>query len=346
MSTESLAAETAESYARIALANVVRAYPCQPQHVWTSDGDTRTPRELHPAFYGSFDWHSSVHMHWTLARLRRAFSALPSRAAIDTIFDAHLAPAPIAAECAYFARPGTGTFERTYGWAWLLALAGELAGAARDGDAAAARGSAALAPLTSAIAARFSDFLPRAGYPVRHGTHANSAFALALAFDYANACGDGDLRALVVATALEWFGDDRDAPIAWEPSGVDFLSPALMEAALMQRVLAAAAFTRWFAAFLPDIAAGDGASRLAPVHVTDRADGQIVHLDGLNLSRAWCLAALARGLAADPARAAALAAAAARHRSAGLAGIDSDAYVGRHWLVTFAVLATLAAAPA
>jgi hypothetical protein len=340
-STTSLDAAAAERYARVALANVACAYPCQPNHVWTGDGDARTPRELHPAFYGSYDWHSSVHMHWTLARLRRGFATLPSRDAIDAAFDAHLAPAAIAAESAYFARPETGTFERMYGWAWLLALAAELHQAAELGDAAAARWSAALAPLAATIVARYHAFLPRAGYAVRHGSHANSAFGLALALDYAIACRDASLRALVVDTAIGWFAGDRDAPIAWEPSGADFLSPSLMEAALMQRVLAAPDFARWLDAFLPGIATGAGAAQLEPVRVADRRDGQIVHLDGLNLSRAWCLATIARGIGADRARSAVLLAAADRHRVAGLAAAASDAYVARHWLATFAVLASL-----
>lgn len=340
-STTRLDAATAERYARVALANVVRAYPCQPNHVLTGDGDTGTPRELHPAFYGSYDWHSSVHMHWTLARLRRAFPALPARAAIDATLDAHLAPAAIAAESAYFARPETGTFERMYGWAWLLALAAELGRAAELGDAAAAGWSAALAPLTATIVARYQAFLPRAGYAVRHGSHANSAFGLALAFDYAVAARDATLRALVVDTAIGWFAHDRDAPIGWEPSGADFLSPSLMEAALMRRVLDAPDFARWLEAFLPGIAARGGAARLEPVRVADRRDGQIVHLDGLNLSRAWCLTTIAGGLGAEPARAAALRLAADRHRMAGLDAVASDAYVARHWLATFAVLASL-----
>ncbi len=330
---------TASRHAARALDNIATDYPNHPGHLWLGPQDGVLPRLLHPAFHGSYDWHSCVHMHWTLARLRRAFPMLPERDAVAAAFDRHLTAGNIAAECAYFARPGTAGFERTYGWAWLLKLAGELALAAQAGDADAARWAGALAPLARTMVARFDDYLPRAGYPIRHGMHANSAFGLSLALDHARDAGDEALASRLAQKALDWFGDDRDAPIRWEPSGADFLSPALCEADLMRRVLSRAAFAPWFAAFLPALRESRGFDVLAPVTVADREDPQIVHLDGLNLSRAWSLAGIAPAL--DPGRATAARRAAARHREAGRAGLASGAWVGTHWLATFDVLAAL-----
>jgi hypothetical protein len=318
--------------AQRALANVGQEYPYQPAYLQLAPGDHGEPHVLHPAFCGSYDWHSCVHMHWLLARVRRLHPGLAEAPAIAAVLDAHLAPGRIAVETAYFARPGSASFERTYGWAWLLALAGEL----RRGDAVTQRCEQALAPLTEAIVARYLDYLPRAGYPIRHGMHANSAFGLALALDYARVGGAGALERAVIAAAHRWFAGDRALPIAWEPSGADFLSPALMEAALMCRVLPAGELARWLSAALP--ALRDGA-RIAPVAVSDRTDPQIVHLDGLNLSRAWCLDGIAAALPAGDARGAGLRASAQEHLAAGMAGLDSADYVGTHWLGTFALLA-------
>lgn len=315
--------ELASSFARTALGNVVREYPAKQDHVLRDPGDVRGPRSLHPAFYGSFDWHSCVHMHWTLARVRRLFPSLHERPAIDDIFDAHFTAANIEAECAYLARPESAAFERTYGWAWLLALARELQGTSW---------SRALAPLADAIVARYLDYLPRQRYPLRHGLHANSAFGLALAIDFADASRHAGLRAACADAASRWFGGDRDASVHWEPSGTDFLSPSLMEADLMRRVLPPAEFPRWLDAFLPRIT-------FAPVPVDDRGDGYIVHLDGLNLSRAWCMRGIADALPASDSRVGALRASAERHLRAGMDGVASPDYAGAHWLVTFAMLA-------
>jgi hypothetical protein len=328
-------ASTASRFADIALANVVREYPNQPAHVLDGPADALTPRALHPAFYGSYDWHSCVHMHWLLARLRRLFPDLPQRAAIDAVFDAHIAPAAIGAEVAYFHRPGTQSFERTYGWAWLLALATELAR-----DATAERWGAALAPLSATIVERYVDFLPRARYPIRHGMHANSAFGLAFAIDYADVCAQPSFADALRAKAREWYEDDTDLPVAWEPSGADFLSPALMEAHLMQRVLPGEALAAWLSRALPGLANGQPLTLFEPATVTDRTDPQIVHLDGLNLSRAWCFEGIAQALDAHDARRARLLDAAGRHRAAGLVGVASGDYFGEHWLATFAMLAS------
>jgi hypothetical protein len=331
-----LTADLAARFAALALANVVREYPNKQDHVLGAPGDLQPARMLHPSFYGSYDWHSCVHMHWLLARLRRGHPALPQRAEIDALFDRHLAPEAIAGECAYLARPGTQSFERTYGWAWLLKLAAELAAAQDD---RAARWAADLAPLAGAFVARYRAYLPKAHYPIRYGIHANSAFGLAFALDYARIAGELELADACTAKAQAWYGADRDAAAAWEPSGADFLSPTLVEADLMRRVLSADEFAAWLAGLLPGLVQRVPATLFTPVRVADRTDPQIVHLDGLNLSRAWCMRGIATTLPEGDPRATVLLAAAQTHLAAGLAGIGSGDYLGEHWLATFAVLA-------
>ena len=334
--TPRLDRETAGRFAARALANIAAEYPAKLDHVLGSGADAVAPSVLHPAFHGSYDWHSCVHMHWLLARVRRAFPDLDCRRDIDANFAQRLAPAAIAAEVAYLVRPHTGSFERTYGWAWLLKLAAELS--MRD-DPAGRRHAQALQPLADAFVQRYLTYLPRAGYAIRHGMHANSAFGLTLALDYARSVGRVDLEAQCATSALAWFGDDRDAPTHWEPSGADFLSPSLIEAALMRRVLDAAGFARWLDAFLPGLSARDPRTLVTPVSVTDRSDPQIVHLDGLNLSRAWCLGEIAAALPAGDARVDALRGSADAHLAAGWQGLASEDYAGAHWLASFAILA-------
>lgn len=331
-----LTSANAVRLARVALANLATEYPTKQDHVIGSHGDLRSSRELHPAFWGSFDWHSCVHMHWSLARLRRLVPALPARAAIDRAFDASFTGEAIAAECAYLERPLSASFERTYGWAWLLELVRELRA---DDDADARRWARTLAPLADAFVARWLAWLPRAGYPIRYGMHPNSAFGLALAIDYARASGEAELEEACIAKALAWFGDDEDAPAAWEPSGADFLSPALMEADLMRRVLPHDRYAGWLARFLPGLGGRAPASLFVPASVADRSDPQVVHLDGLNLSRAWCMRGIAHALAPDDARVPALEDAARRHLAAGWEGVESGDYMGSHWLASFALLA-------
>ncbi len=331
-----LSPELAGRFADIALANVVREYPNKLDHVLRTDADAVTPRALHPAFYGSYDWHSCVHMHWLLVHLRRLHPALSQRAAGDALLLRHFAPASIAAECAYLARPDTQSFERPYGWAWLLKLAHELA-LCDDPVARNLRGN--LAPLARAFEERYLAYLPKARYPVRHGVHSNSAFGVAFALDYARCAGRDELETLCVAKVREWFGADHDAPVAHEPSGADFLSPALVEADLVRRIMPRAAFAQWLTGWLPGLAAGEPANLLAPVEVSDRGDPQIVHLDGLNLSRAWCLRSVAAGLPGGDSRQAVLRDAAAAHLEAGMAGLESADYLGAHWLASFAALA-------
>lgn len=318
--------DRAEAFARIALGHVGQEWPQKLDQVLEGPADLRRPSELHPIFHGSFDWHSCVHAHWMLARLLRRFPNLPSAPAIAARFDAAFTAEKVAAERAFLARPASRGFERPYGWAWLLKLHAELDGV----------WATTLAPLAGDFAARFTAHLPRADYPVRHGVHSNTAFALTLATDWAER-HDAALLELLRATARRWYGGDADAQ-AWEPSGEDFLSPTLAEALCMARLLPAAEFGAWRERFLPRLARGEPAALLTPARVADRSDGKIVHLDGLNLSRAWCWRGLAAGFGASDPRRALAEDAAERHVAASIAEVDGH-YMGSHWLASFAVLA-------
>jgi len=323
--------DEAAHFAKLVLACVQRELPSSIQHVINGLDDVKRPRELHPAFYGCLDWHSAVHGHWLLVRLLRTVPGLPEAAQIRAALDANLAAGNIAAEVAYFTAPHRQSYERPYGWAWLLQLAAELHG---WDDAGARRWAAHLVPLTEVIVARYLGFLPKQTYPVRTGVHANTAFGLAFALDYARATEHRALEALIVERATAYYAADRDAPGAWEPGGEDFLSPSLVEADLMRRVLPPAELGAWLHGFLPR---GLPPSLRAPAIVSDRSDGKLAHLDGLNLSRAWCLRALANALPLHDALRAELAAAADVHATAGLANVATGDYMGEHWLASFAV---------
>jgi hypothetical protein len=326
-----LSADAASRFARITLGGVRREFPGKLDHVLYGPEDVLSPRALHPAFYGCFDWHSAVHGHWMLARLLRRFPDLPEARAIGEVLDKHLAAEPMAGETAYFRHPGQLSFERSYGWAWLLKLAAEL----RDWGSAAARAwSAQLQPLADVVVERFQAFLPRLTYPIRTGLHSNTAFSLDLALDYARVSGDGGLEALLVERARAYYLNDRRGPLAAEPGGEDFLSPCLEEAALMGRILPAITFRAWVTGFLPGLTRS---GVLTPALVSDRSDPRIVHLDGLNLSRARALLALAGALGDKDPRRAALERAALRHGEAALPHVGSGNYGGDHWLATFAV---------
>jgi hypothetical protein len=327
-----LTPERAARFARIALGHVRREYPNKPGHVLAGPRDARAPSAMHPVFYGSFDWHSCVHGYWMLARLLRRFPNIAAAADIRALFDRQFVADKIAGECAALAAPAARGFERPYGWAWLLKLAGELT--LRDDR----RWSRELAPLAEIFAQRFRDFLPLASYPVRAGAHSNTAFALRMAADYAAVAEDAALAALLCETGRRWYGEDADCPAWGEPGGDDFLSPALIEAECMRRLSPADEFLPWFDRFLPRLAQGEPAALFRPPTVSDRADSKIAHLDGLNLSRAWCWRALAAALPPHDPRRAVAEEAAARHLSAGLPHIAGD-YMGEHWLATFAVLA-------
>jgi hypothetical protein len=333
MQASALTTELATRFAEIALAHVTREYPNKLDHVLTAAADVQSPRALHPLFYGSFDWHSCVHGYWLLTRLRRTLPELAVRARIDALFDQQLTPENVAAECAYLGRPHNGTFERPYGWAWLLMLSAEL----HAGGPAMARWHQALMPLAQLFAQRLRAHLPKLTYPIRVGTHFNSAFAIALALDYASTHGEQDLADLIRERAKSWFAADAGCQ-AWEPGGDDFLSSALMEAECMRRVMGREEFTAWFMRFLPNVAAGEPRTLFTPATVTDRSDGKIAHLDGFNLSRAWCWRGIASAFSsAHPVNQRALGAA-QHHLAASLPYLAVD-YMGAHWLASYALLA-------
>jgi Protein of unknown function (DUF2891) len=324
----------ASKFATLALSHVTREYPNKLEHVLTGPADLRGPRALHPIFYGSYDWHSCVHGYWLLARVLRRDPTTPQAADIRALFDAHLMATHVAAEVAYLTPPARATFERPYGWAWVHMLAAELA---QHDSADGRRWSAALAPLADAITSRWLAFLPRATYPIRVGTHFNTAFAITLSLSYAEHLAVPDLAAALREAAHRWYAGDSDCQ-GWEPGSDDFLSSALMEAECMRRVLPADVFARWFSRFLPALADGRPESLFTPATVSDRSDGKIAHLDGLNLSRAWCWRHLAGTLANDAPRQQRALFAAQRHLDASLAHVAGD-YAGEHWLATFALLA-------
>ncbi|MDB5394466.1 MAG: hypothetical protein JWM91_1972 [Rhodospirillales bacterium] len=330
-----LTIEMATRFAGLALGHVTREFPNKLDHVIGGPADVRGPKALHPIFYGSFDWHSCVHGYWLLASLYRRFPDLPERSRIRAIFDVHLVPDKVAGELSYLARPGSQTFERPYGWAWLLMLAAELM---RHESQEGQLWTAALAPLAAAFAERIKRFLPDQPYPIRTGTHANSAFALALASEFANIARDEDLTRAIADRTQVWYARDAGCQ-AWEPDGDAFLSPVLIEAECMRRVLPHADFRTWFGHFLPNIMQQEPPALFAPALVGDRSDGKIAHLDGLNLSRAWCWTSIAAVLD-EPGRQVATAAA-QLHLVASLPHIAGD-YAGEHWLASFALLAVSA----
>ena len=327
-----LTADIASRFARIALGHVRLEYPNKLDHVINGPLDVRSPRELHPVFYGSFDWHSNVHSYWLLATLLRRFPEIPEAAHIRELFEEQITPEKVAGEVAYLEQPSRATFERPYGWAWLLMLCAELA---RHQGPAGRRWHDTMAPLGASFASRFKAFLPKAKYPIRAGTHFNTAFALALSAEYGER--DSSLASLIHETARRWYDADVDCQ-AWEPGGDDFLSPSLIEAECMRRVMPADAWSAWLGRFLPRLASGEPPSLFAPAEVSDRSDGKIAHLDGVNLSRAWCFRSLAAGLPARDARRERMLIAADEHLAVSLSHVDDD-YAGSHWLATYAVLA-------
>lgn len=346
----------AERFAALAVANVTREYPYAPQRLLRGPEDLVPPRTHHPAFYGSYDWHSSVHMHWLLVRLLRR---CPDRVPTDTVIsvlDGHLTAAHLTAEANHLlAHP---SFERPYGWAWLLALTAECRALDGDVKSGALKGGAlkgagerwadALAPAADAVAELLRGWLEKAAYPVRHGVHANSAFALGLVLDSASAAGLAALTGPVERSLMGWFAHDRDAPVHWEPSGQDFLSPALTEAEAVCRVLPREEFATWLERFLPGLADFAGraglagrapATLLTPPVVTDPADPHIGHLLGLSLSRAAALRRLSAALPDGDPRIPVLAAAARGHLAAGLPHAVTGDFTRDHWIATFAALA-------
>jgi hypothetical protein len=329
-----LTIESASNFARITLACVRKEYPNSPAYVLNAAVDVQVPSTVHPAFYGCYDWHSSVHGHWMLARLIRLFPALPEKTQILSALDANLTAEHIQVEAAYFRRPGTQAFERMYGWAWTLKLAEELH---RSTSPDAKRWEQHLQPLTDALVQRYLDFLPKQTYAIRTGLHPNTAFGLAFALDYANTVGHAALKEMLVRRSLDYFGNDLDYPAKLEPNGSDFLSPTLMEADLMRRVLPPEKFAQWFRSYLPDLARGEPKNLLEIAVVTDRSDPQLGHLDGLNLSRAWCMRHIAAALPERDRARAVLAAAGSAHAADALQHVATGHYEGEHWLASFAV---------
>ena len=314
-----LTGQFAGAFADVALKNVTREYPRHIIHLLTAPAADLAPRALHPAFYGSYDWHSAVHMHWLLARILRTHPGLASASKIARTLDAHLSSSALQRELAYFGSPAGRTFERPYGWAWLLELQAELS---RLGER---RWIESVRPLATLIAARFSTFVSAAPYPIRAGSHGNTAFACVLALDFAHSAQDDSLEQAIRNAARRWYAADRNAPLAYEPSLDDFLSPALIEAVLMREVLGKDDFAAWLHGFLPQ----DLGPLATPPVVADRTDPKQSHLDGLSLTRAWCYKRLGENYA-DLAE---------RHLRAALPQVAGGDYVGEHWLASFAALA-------
>jgi hypothetical protein len=328
-----LTREQASVFAKLALKGIQKEYPNKPGDVLNAAADVVSPRSMHPAFYGSFDWHSAVHGHWMLVHLLRLFPDLAESGQIRAALNENLSALNLKTEADYFSRPNAGPYERPYGWAWLLKLALETH---EWPDADAQKWSKNLQPLAAVIERRYIAYFPKQHYPIRTGVHQNTAFGLTLALDYARGTGRTELASVIAERSRAYYGHDVSIPAAWEPDGADFLSPSLTEADLMRRVLSQEEFKTWFDRYLPGLARGEPQNLLRPVEVTDRKDLQLVHLDGLNLSRAWCMRGIAAALPHDAPRQVLLRAA-ARHESAGLSHVASGDYAGEHWLASFAV---------
>jgi hypothetical protein len=332
-------ASSAARFAALALACVHQEYPNKIAHVLNGDQDVQAPRQLTPSFYGCYDWHSSVHGHWLLGRLARTYPEAPFAGPAREALAKSLTPDHIAGEVRYMTGAGRTSFERPYGLAWLLQLAAEL----REwNDPQAKAWAATLEPLERAAVERLKEWLPKLSKPIRIGEHDQTAFSFGLILDWARAAraagvSDQGMEELLTGRIRDFYLTDRGCPLSWEPSGQDFLSPCLAEADLMRRVLAPPAFAEWLTAFLPAIPVDGSSSWIEPAVVTDPTDPKLAHLDGLNLSRAWMLEGIAAGLPGADRRLAALKAAAARHREAGLRAVTGEHYEGGHWLGSFAV---------
>ena len=330
----SLTAQEASRLAALPLKSLQREYPNKIAHVLTGPEHVAGPKQLHPAFYGSYDWHSSVHGHWMLVRLLKLYPEMPEAPRIRQVLNENLSLENIKVEAEYLSHPQRSSFERPYGWGWLLKLAEELH---TWDDPQGREWATHLQPLTTVVVEKYLDFFPRQTYPIRSGTHNNTCLGMTFALDYARAVGHEELEKLMVERAQDYFGQDRDYPAGWEPGGDHFLSPALTEADLMRRVLNREDYSRWLSGFLPGLEAHKPESLLNPAIVSDRSDPKIVHLDGLNLSRAWAMNGLAESLPVKDPRVDVLRTSAAVHGKAALAHVTSGEYEGEHWLASFAV---------
>lgn len=332
-----LTQQGASHFASLALKCIQQEFPNQLGHVMDKADDWQNPKVLHPAFYGCYDWHSAVHGHWMLIRLLKSFPELPEAVRIRRAIKENLLAENIWAEKAYFERPAAKSYERTYGWAWLLKLAEELY---TWSDAEALQWSQNLQPLKDLIVQRYLEFLPRLTYPIRTGLHPNTAFGLSFALDYAITVNHETLKNLIIQKSLEYYKNDTDCPADWEPSGADFFSPCLLEADLMRKVLSAQDYVVWLNGFLGELELGNP-DLLKPAVVSDRSDMQIVHLDGLNLSRAWCMLGIIKALPNNSALREVLLTSAQKHIRATLPNIANGDYAGEHWLASFAVYVLL-----
>jgi hypothetical protein len=328
----------AARFAALALKCLHQEYPNHVSLTLNSDADARPPRLLTPAFYGCLDWHSDVHGHWLLVRLLRLYPSAPFAAQARAELARSFTAQNIEAEVSYLREAGRVSFERPYGLAWLLQLGAELR---RWDDPDARAWSATLAPLETEAAARIASWVPKLHYPIRVGEHDQTAFSFGLIWDWATLTRDASMRAVLSDAAQRFYRKDRNCPLAYEPSGEDFLSPCIAEADFMRRVLEPPTFAAWLSGFLPQIPRSTAAPTwLPPGVVTDRADPKLAHVDGLNLSRAWMLEGIAAGLPRNDARIPALLAAAKQHAAAALPSVTGEHYEGGHWLGTFAVYLT------
>lgn len=321
-------------FVKMALAGLDREYPNKPGSVLTKREDLLSPREMHPVFYGHFDWHSSVHGHWMLVRCLRLDPKAPWAAEVRKVLDKRFTKEAFAKETEYFQSKENRSFERMYGWAWLLRLGQELRSWE---DADANKWLAHLEPLESMIVGLAKEYLPKLDWPVRCGFHPESAFSLGQFFDWAKTAGDAEFEALIRVKAIQFYGKDRDYPVSYEPSGNDFFSPGLNAADLMRRVLDEEKFSQWLAGYFPELAEGRAGNLLEPVRISDPTDGQLIHLAGLNLTRAWTMKSIARSLKEGDPRRAVLEKSSQAHEKAGLAMVSTGHYEGEHWLASFAV---------
>ncbi len=326
-----------DRFALMALACVHREYPNKISHVLNSDEDVRAPRDLTPAFYGCFDWHSAVHGHWLLTRILKTDPASPMAPTIRDALAQSFTEENIATEVAYYTAEERASFERPYGIAWFLQLVAELE---ESDDAQLTEWRATLQPLEDAIVGQVTSWLPKLSYPIRLGTHNQTAFAFGLMLDYARTVENEALEAALVDKVRGFHLSDANCPIAYEPSGEDFLSPCLMEADLMRRILTTSEFAAWLGSFLPGIPMDGSDDWLTPGVVLDATDGKLVHLDGVNLSRAWALEGIAASLPEGDPRIAALLASAEVHKETGIAAVSDEHYSGSHWLASFATYLT------
>lgn len=331
---EALTAKQVESFARLALKNIQTEYPNKPGNVVVDADSVRSPKEMHPAFYGCFDWHSSVHGHWMLIRLLRLYPNQTLESEIREKLNQNLSAENLEGELRYFNEKQHKAFERTYGWAWYLRMVDELEGwDDEDGQ----RWRENLRGLEELLVKRTLDYLPKLAFPIRTGLHGDTGFALAQILDYARKLNNTELESLIEKRSRDYYLKDVNYPTMYEPSGQDFFSSCLNEADLMRRVLSRQDFTMWLDKFLPSLKDGNGGNLTKPVEVSDTKDGYIVHLAGLNLNRGWCMQGIASSLTADDSRGVLLKRSAAEHASMGYKYVFSGNYEGDHWLATFAI---------